>query len=231
MIDIAFLVSGNGGNLRFLSTYLELSKQKDFNICCVIADRECGALEFAREHKIRNYIVHYEMDNNMELKKILTDLQAAFIVTNIHKILDVELVNLYYGRLINLHYSLLPAFKGMVGDKSIKKALECSCKFIGSTVHYVSQEVDSGEIISQCAIPVDKSLSFSNIMDVVFRSGCLNLLNALYIASKMNGDINRQNAIVRFNNITTVFSPELRFELNGIDQKFWKFIQQKNSVI
>ena len=88
------------------------------------------------------------------------------------------MVGRFRGRMINLHYALLPAFKGLQGAESVRQALAAGCKLVGSTVHEVAEEVDAGPILAQSAVAVTTQ-DLDVMMDRVFRSGCLCLLNVL----------------------------------------------------
>ena len=67
------------------------------------------------------------------------------------RIVGEELINRYTNRLINIHPSLLPSFKGI---DAIQQAIDERVTITGCTVHYVQKEVDSGSIIIQAAVPI-----------------------------------------------------------------------------
>ena len=67
------------------------------------------------------------------------------------RIASEKLINKFFNRLINIHPSLLPAFKGV---DAIQQAIDSKVTITGCTVHYVDKEVDSGSIIIQAALPV-----------------------------------------------------------------------------
>lgn len=90
-MNLIFLASGNGGNLKFINECVK-EKMIDYEIK-VIADRECGSLTYARNNNIENYKINYSRKDNMELKLILEKVNPKYIITNFHKIIDKELVN------------------------------------------------------------------------------------------------------------------------------------------
>lgn len=214
---IVFLCSGNGGNLKFIHKCIQYNILQDYEISSVITDRECGALDYAKANGIPFYKIKYNRDYNEELMYLLIQSDPDFIITNFHKIIDLDIVQKFDRRLINLHYSLLPAFKGLIGDKPVKMALEKNCKFVGTTVHYVDVEVDNGEIIAQSVIPVNCGETFEQIMNRVFRSGCLNLLNSFFIV-RNDESIDFQRCSVN----EMFFSPGIKqnIDLNDIE-KIW----------
>jgi len=211
-MKLIFLVSGNGGNLKFIDKCIKLKLLKDIDLS-VIADRECGALKYARENNILNFKVKYKKTYTNELSKALNEINPDYIVTNIHKIIDELTVNKYNGKMINLHYSLLPSFGGEIGVKPIEKAFEKKCMFIGSTLHYINEEVDAGEIIAQATIPNNFDKAY--MINKVFRSGCLNLLN--FFLSYNNKEITEYNDIY--------FNPKLSVDVMQLTEEFWESIK------
>ncbi len=219
MTNLAFLVSGNGGNLKFINEGIKSSLLSDFSISFVIADRDCGALEYAKHEKIKSFLMPYSKSNSHELRLMLKELQSDLIITNIHKILDVEIVNWLKGKLINLHYSLLPSFKGLIGELAVKRALEEGHKVIGTTVHFVEERVDEGKIICQCSFEINERDSFQKLMRIVFKSGCLNLLNSIFVVLNKNNV--SKNSVITVDEVPLLYSPELIFDYKDFDTKFW----------
>ncbi len=226
MKKLIFLVSGGGGNLNFIAKYIKEISSKEFKIEAVIADRECGALQIAKNNNFSSYIVSYTKDTYHELQTLLSKLKPDFIITTFHKIIHKDIVCSYRNKLINLHYSLLPSFRALIGDKTVNEAIEAGCKFVGSTTHYVDIEVDNGKIISQCVFPVGDISLVRKIMSMVFRSGCINLLNSLYIVSDIQQIINNANSsLLKLDENFLLFSPALRFNTDFLTDDFWRSIE------
>src|SRR6478735_6555047 len=103
MKNISFLVSGNGGTLKFLTNACSFisDARKNFRVNAVISDRKCGAIDFALDQGIYSKQIKYRRDSTEQLKEILKETNPDFIITNIHKILDEETVMNYEGKLIN----------------------------------------------------------------------------------------------------------------------------------
>ncbi|MCY6959566.1 formyltransferase family protein [Clostridium brassicae] len=220
MKKIVFLVSGDGGTLKFIKKCIDNNILQGFVIQCVIADRECGALEFARNNGINNYKITYDKNNDTELKAILDENTTVdYVITNIHKIISEQLVEQYYGKLINLHYSLLPAFKGF---NSVKRAFDKGCRFIGTTVHYVDKDIDNGEIISQTIMSIDRNMKFHLTMNKIFQAGCLNLLNTIVRMTNLN-NVESINKVEEYDGI--IFSPQFVIDTQKIDFEFWQEIR------
>ncbi len=179
MKNIVFLCSGNGGNLRFLQSVIELGLLPGARIVGAVADRDCGALDYARAQGLKAWSADFSEAGQAGLVDGIEALQPDIIVTNIHKILFPVFVRAFEGRLINLHYALLPAFPGVIGTKPVEQAIAYGAKWTGATVHHVSEELDLGRPIVQAAVPLRDGDSVATVMDTVFRAGCLSLYSAV----------------------------------------------------
>ncbi|WP_171035118.1 phosphoribosylglycinamide formyltransferase [Limnobacter alexandrii] len=178
MKKILFLASGGGGNFRFVHQGI-LGGYFNPAELYLIADRGCGAIEYAKNVGIPNFLIEYSRKSPEELRSHLLDIKPDLIITNWHKIIDADTVRANEGKFINLHYSLLPAFGGLIGLEPIKKAYEQGCKFIGPTCHFVDEGVDTGRIITQAIFTTDRP--FEESVTLMFRSGCVTLLNGMNI--------------------------------------------------
>lgn len=176
MKHIIFLASGGGGNFKFFHRAIENNIVSSIRLS-MIADRECGAIEYAKKMELDNHIISYSRNNPSILQQLLHEKQPDFIVTNWHKIIDADTVRQHQGKIVNLHYSLLPAFGGLIGTEPIKKAYEQGFKYIGPTCHLVDEGVDTGKIIAQGVFTTDRSPD--EAVTMMFRTGCLVLLNGL----------------------------------------------------
>jgi formyltetrahydrofolate-dependent phosphoribosylglycinamide formyltransferase len=125
----------------------------------LVLSNKIGAagLEFAREKKIltavidhKNFATREEFDQKIS-EEITKSGAEVICLAGFMRLLSAEFVEHWYGRLINIHPSLLPEFKGAdaVGD-----AIKAGALISGCTVHLVSKEMDSGLIIWQASVPV-----------------------------------------------------------------------------
>lgn len=223
MNKIVFLASGNGGNLKFFF-YAIKKLNLPLEIIGVIADRPCGSIDFANKFRIPNYIVNYNKNMTSDLEKILIKLKPDIIITNIHKILQKSTLKCIEANFINLHYSLLPSFAGLIGMKTIEQAKNQNCKFIGTTSHKVIEEVDAGLILCQSIISVEwEKEDFNKIVDTVFKSGCMNLLNSIMIKLNISNELAKNNILI--NGYDVVFNPHLRYDPINFDESFWELIK------
>lgn len=216
-MKVCFLVSANGGNFKFF--HLAVLKGLLNNIeLCLIVDRECKALHYAKENGIYCKLIQYKRNNNKELINEFSNIKPDIVVTNWHKIIDAETVVKFNGKMINLHYSLLPAFKGLIGVEPIIKAFQSNCQYIGVTSHFVEEEVDSGKIISQAIFRKD-NMEIDDAIQKCFQLGCLILLNSVALVAGNNSIIKKE---ILFENKKFEFSPSLLFDDSIFDKSFWK---------
>lgn len=197
MKRIVFLVSGGGSNLKFIHFALK-ALNINASIVGVIADREILFEDFLKMEEITFKKVKYSRNNNQEMLFELKKLEPDVIVTNIHKILDINLLTEFKDKFINLHYSILPAFSGLIGMKTIEESRRQNVRFVGGTCHEVNENVDAGEILFQSCFSIDvwNNNNYEKIIDTVFKSSCLLLLSGVLIKldNKLgefsNGNIN-----------------------------------------
>lgn len=215
-MKICFLASGGGGNFKFFKLAIEEKLIKNIEIF-LIADRECSSLEFAKNNNIYCKKINYKRSDNKEFLHELEKINPDIIVTNWHKIIDEEVVKKYYSKLINLHYSLLPAFDGLIGIEPIKQAYEKNCQYVGTTCHYVDEGIDSGKIISQGLLKTDVSIEVA--IQKIFEKGCLILLNSII-------HLSNEKIINKFQNDKFDFSPNLAFDDAIFDNEFWERLFQ-----
>jgi phosphoribosylglycinamide formyltransferase-1 len=215
MKSVVFLASGGGGNFKFFHFALNNNLIAGIKLC-VIADRECGSLEFAKKHNIENHLISYKRSNPEALNQILDGIKPDIIVTNWHKIIDEGTVAKHLGKFVNLHYSLLPAFGGLIGVEPIKRAYEQGCKFIGPTCHLVDEGVDTGKILSQAIFTTERP--FEDAVNLMFRKGCLVLLSG--IQQILGQNISTACAAGSDGS----YSPQLSFDESLFNEQFWKEI-------
>jgi phosphoribosylglycinamide formyltransferase-1 len=153
---IVVLISGSGSNMEALADACDRG-EIDAEVVAVVADRDCIGLKVAESRGIRSDLLAPNgFDSRERWSEALRDLVAGYephlvVSAGFMRILAPVFVDAFYGRLINLHPSLLPAFPGA---HAVRDALEHRVKITGSTVHFVDTEVDHGPIIMQKPVPV-----------------------------------------------------------------------------
>ena len=222
MIKLGFLASGNGGTLKFLHL---VQKMNDYNysILFVIADRDCGAIQYAINNDIPSHVVKYDKTNRQNLFNILSQYnEIDIVITNIHKILDNKILTQFNSRLINLHYSLLPSYGGLIGMKTVDKGRTDNTMFIGSTCHEVSEILDGGKIICQACFPVDWKLPDEEIKNLVFQSANLCLLNSILIR------VGNMNLLSKgYSHKKFIFNPTLKYKTDEFTDDFWTLLKNE----
>ncbi|HZW39741.1 MAG TPA: phosphoribosylglycinamide formyltransferase [Ignavibacteriaceae bacterium] len=172
-MKIAVFVSGRGSNLEAILNspkYGEL-----FRVSLVFSDKsECKAFEIARKYSISSYSIGNKEGSKSydEVIKIITDTKIDLIVlAGFLKLIPEKLVNLYSGRIINIHPALLPSFggPGMYGMNVHSAVFNSSCKVSGPTVHFVDNSYDTGKIIAQKAIDINDVQSPEEIAERVLQ--------------------------------------------------------------
>ncbi len=156
-MNFAVLASGYGSNLQAIITAVKQKKIRA-DLKLVLSDKkEAVALERARKVKIRAVFVDPSMFTDREsfdreLIQHLTAEKIDFIVlAGFMRILSAHFIQQYPDKILNIHPSLLPAFKGA---KAIKDAYESGGRLTGVTVHFVEEKVDGGPIIIQEAVAI-----------------------------------------------------------------------------
>ena len=154
---VSVFISGRGTNL---SSLINFSKRKDspIKICLIITNnKNAKGLYFAKKNKIKFLIINYKKKIKAE-NKILLNLKSYKInlicLAGFMKILSKKIINKYKDRILNIHPSLLPKYKGL---NTHKRALKNNENYSGCTVHYVTSKLDSGKIILQKKVRIKKN--------------------------------------------------------------------------
>ena len=152
----AVFISGTGSNLKNL---IKFSKKKNspISVELIISNtRNAKGLKYSRKYNIQKKIVSYE-NNKLAEEKIfnfLLEKKIKFIcLAGFMKILSKNFIKKFKGKIINIHPSLLPKYKWL---NTHKKAIENNDKFTGCSVHFVTAKFDSGKIIMQKKVKIEK---------------------------------------------------------------------------
>lgn len=156
-LRVGVLISGRGSNMAAL---VEAARDPGFpaEVCCVIANRpDAKGLDFARRHGIAAVLIdHKSYASKAEFETAVTDALVAngveFVcLAGFMRIVSPVFIERWHNRLINIHPSLLPSYKGL---HTHERALADGVKLAGCTVHFVRAEMDVGPIVAQAAVPV-----------------------------------------------------------------------------
>jgi phosphoribosylglycinamide formyltransferase-1 len=154
---VVVLISGRGSNLQAITEQM-LAGRIPIVIAAVISNRpEAAGLAYARAAGIATEVVdHRRFADRADFERAL---MAAIdrhqprlvLLAGFMRVLGREFIQHYYGRLLNIHPALLPAFPGL---DTHARALESGVKEHGASVHFVTEEVDGGPVIVQARVPV-----------------------------------------------------------------------------
>ena len=158
MRRLAVFASGSGTNFEAIVTACERGVL-DAEVVLMVCDKPgAKVVERAAQHGVEAFVFapkQYASKADYE-REIVRRLDAAGVelvcLAGYMRIIGDELLGAYGGRIINIHPSLLPAFRGA---HAIEQALEYGVKVFGVTIHYVDSELDGGRIIAQRAFPYE----------------------------------------------------------------------------
>lgn len=159
MVRVAVFASGNGSNYEAIMKYTAALADPGYEISLVVCDQpQAGVITRALRWRTPVFVVErrrfatkeaFEQQILARLRKDRIDFVA---LAGYMRLIGPTLLQEYYGRMINLHPSLLPAFPGL---DAVGQALKAGARVTGVTVHYVDAGMDTGPIIAQQAVPID----------------------------------------------------------------------------
>lgn len=191
-MKIAAVISTNGG---IISNLLNLDYFKD-KLVYMVSDRKCGAIDLANKYSIKHDIFYAQ--NGKEFSdKISENIDWAefdLIISFYTKLFYGQFISMNKGKLINIHPSILPACRGMNG---FENTIKSGSTFIGSTVHFVDEGIDTGKPIIQSARPYNPHLTFSTNRHLVFIDQCIILLQAIRWFEEGRIANNKERIIIR----------------------------------
>ena len=156
-IKTAVFISGAGSNLKSLIKFSKL-KKSPISINLIISNNsKSKGLSFAKIFKIKKKTYNFKRKIYAE-KKVLFDLKKNKInlvcLAGFMKVLSKNFIKNFNGKILNIHPSLLPKFKGL---NTHERAISNNEKYSGCTVHFVNSKLDSGKIILQNKVKISKN--------------------------------------------------------------------------
>ena len=152
-INTAVFISGTGSNLKNLIKF-SLIKKSPIRINLIISNKKnAKGLIYSKKYKIKKKTYNFENKNTeSKILRILKREKISLIcLAGFMKILSKKFIQKFNGKILNIHPSLLPKYKGL---NTHKRALENYEKFSGCTVHLVNSKLDSGKIILQKKVKI-----------------------------------------------------------------------------
>ena len=156
-VKTTIFISGNGSNMKNLIKFSKI-KNSPIEINLVLSsNKKSNALNYLKKKKINFKIFDFKKKNRDE-KKILEILKKKdtqlICLAGFMKILSRNFIKRFKGKILNIHPSLLPKYKGL---NTHKRAIINKEKFSGCTVHIVNSKLDSGKIIMQKKVRINKN--------------------------------------------------------------------------
>ena len=168
-IRTAVFISGTGSNLENLIKF-SLRKKSPIEIILIISnDTKAKGLKFSKLYKIKKKVYNYDKKKISE-KRILKDLKSNDIklicLAGFMKILSKDFIRNFKGKILNIHPSLLPKYKGL---NTHHRAIQNKEKYSGCTVHFVNSKLDSGKIILQKKVKLSKKETPSSLQKKILK--------------------------------------------------------------
>ena len=155
-VKTAVFISGTGSNLRSLIKFSK-TKKSPISINLIISNNtNAKGLEFGKKNNIKKKVFNFKKKHKNE-NQILSFLKKHEIkmicLAGFMEVLPRNFINKFKGKILNIHPSLLPKYKGL---NTHQRALNNNEIYSGCTVHFVSSKLDSGKIILQKKIKISK---------------------------------------------------------------------------
>ena len=168
-IRTAVFISGTGSNLKNLIKF-SLKKVSPIEVNLIISNNvRAKGLKFAKLYKIKKKVYNYDNKKTSE-KRILKDLKSNDIklicLAGFMKILSKDFIKKFKGKILNIHPSLLPKYKGL---NTHDRAIQNKERYSGCTVHLVNSKLDSGKIILQKKVRLSKKETPSSLQKKILK--------------------------------------------------------------
>ena len=154
-INIAVFISGTGSNLKSLIKFSKLKKSPIIIKMIISNNYKAKGLQYANIYNIKKKV--FDFKNTLSEKKVINELKKNDIhlicLAGFMKILSKTFIKNFKGKILNIHPSLLPKYKGL---NTHERAIRNKDKYSGCTVHFVNSRLDSGEIINQKKVRIKK---------------------------------------------------------------------------
>ena len=156
-IRTAVFISGTGSNLKSLIKFSKIKKSPISIKLIVSNNSKAKGLNFAKTYKIKKKVLNFK-NKNLDEIKLLSILNINNIemicLAGFMKILSKNFIKKFKGKILNIHPSLLPKYKGL---NTHEKVLKNNEKYSGCTVHFVNSKLDSGKIVLQKKVKISKN--------------------------------------------------------------------------
>ncbi len=156
-LNIIVLISGRGSNLRAIVSAINEGSLAA-NVQAVISNNaDAAGLNYATTQQLKTHVLDHKVyEDRLSFDRAMIEIIDSYtpdliVLAGFMRLLTPEFVTHYLGRLINIHPSLLPAYRGL---HTHQRALADKVSEHGASIHFVTPELDSGPVIAQCKVPV-----------------------------------------------------------------------------
>ena len=152
----AIFISGNGSNMKNLIKFSKIKSSPIMVDLVISSNKKSNAIQYLKKNKINFKVFNFKQKNKDERKisNILKKRNTQLIcLAGFMKILSGSFIKKFNGKILNIHPSLLPKYKGL---NTHERAIINREKFSGCTVHFVNSKLDSGKIIIQKKVRINK---------------------------------------------------------------------------
>ena len=167
--NIAVIISGRGSNLKSIINH-SLKKKTLYKVKLIISNKQgAKGLFIAKKMHIKNYCIDFTRSKKlgeMVIEILKKNNIKLICLAGFMKILPEYFIKLFHGKIVNIHPSLLPKYKGLDTHKRVILNNE---KYTGCTIHYVTKFLDSGKIISQKRVRITKKDTAKSIEKKVLK--------------------------------------------------------------
>jgi len=156
-VKVAVFISGTGSNLKSLIKFSK-KKKSPISIDLIVSNNpKAKGLKLGKINKIKRKVYNFKRKYKIE-NQILSDLKEHKVkmicLAGFMEILSRNFITKFKGKILNIHPSLLPKYKGL---NTHQRALNNNEKYSGCTVHFVNSKLDSGKIILQKKVKISKN--------------------------------------------------------------------------
>ena len=168
-VKAAVFISGTGSNLKSLIKFSK-KKKSPISIDLIISNNpKAKGLKLGKKNKIKRKVYNFKKKYKIE-NQILSDLKKHKIkmicLAGFMEILSRNFITKFKGKILNIHPSLLPKYKGL---NTHQRALDNNEKYSGCTVHFVNSKLDSGKIILQKRISISENETVDSLKNKILR--------------------------------------------------------------
>tara|TARA_B100001027_G_scaffold104589_1_gene71969 strand:- start:302 stop:880 length:579 start_codon:yes stop_codon:yes gene_type:complete len=162
-VKTAVFISGNGSNLKSLIKFSK-TRKSPISVSLIISDNpRARGLKFGKINKIKKKVFNLKKKNKIEnlILSLLKKHKIKMIcLAGFMRILSRNFINKFGGKILNIHPSLLPKYKGL---NTHQRVLNNNEKYSGCTVHFVNSKLDSGKIILQKKVKISRNETKSSL--------------------------------------------------------------------